>query len=345
MRILFAAHDPGGARALLPVMACARERGHQTILFSSGPASAIWRKEGEATLDADSEAGFLDAFLDDAKPDAALTGTSMHSDFERHLWPVLKARRIPALAVLDAWINLKLRFEDSTGQASQPDVIGVIDEGMAEKALAEPWLSATVRVLGQPHLESVAKRLSALRTNARRNEARPFIAFFSETVAQDHPGERSPGFDQYSTLAALLPALAAVAPCRLVVQPHPREDRAEVAAFLESLPAPEGVAVELSGMETERLLVAADAVIGMTTMVLVEAALSDIPGLSLQLNRKRQHNPAVDAIGGVTVVTREDGIPVALRALLHADGKSERPMPSFEGSAACIVDAVEALAP
>ncbi len=45
--LLFAAHDPGAANMLLPVMPLARERGHRTSALAAGPAAAVWRDAGE----------------------------------------------------------------------------------------------------------------------------------------------------------------------------------------------------------------------------------------------------------------------------------------------------------
>jgi hypothetical protein len=300
-KLLFAAHDPAAARLLLAVYRLAVACGHAVSLLAKGPAQAIWEEEGLSCLN--------------QPPDLAdygllLTGTSFHADFDRVLWAKTREAGIPSLAGLDAWINLKRRFlDDKRGQLVLPDIIIAIDEKNRQALLAE-GISTRIEIAGQPHLEAVVESLRKRRSDNHRNSSPPLIAFFSEPIGSDFPNG-SRGFEQFETAGLLAEALAAHAPIQLIIQPHPRED---IEQWKKRISAPSGVIVTIGGGRTDDLLAKADLVVGMTSMVLIEAGLAGIPILSLQTNRKFAANPLVDRLG--PPVLRVEDLPSALSAAL-----------------------------
>ncbi|CAA7618674.1 hypothetical protein [Magnetospirillum sp. UT-4] len=312
--LLLAAHDPGGARVLLAAAPELRRRGHALAFLPAGPAAAIWASEALVA-----EAGSADLLL---------TGTSFHSGFEKALWRWAAERGMPSLALLDAWTNLDIRFDDGP-----PDCIGAIDHGQRAELVSRPWCDCRVSVTGQAHLQAVAAGLASRRTG-RRNQP-PLLVYFSEPVSLDYPGAASPGYDQVSVLRAVA---AALPPCRLVVRPHPRDD---VEAWRAALPP----GVELGG-DTETLLAEADAVVGMHTMVLIEAALGGIPVLAVQPGRTRRINPVIEEAAAIPVVTAPDDLAPALARLLSGAPPAPCPLAAaVAGSDRKVADAVAMLTP
>ena len=123
----------------------------------------------------------------------------------------------------------------------------------------------------------------------------------------------------------------------LAVKPHPREPLERWRATAARLAGETGIAIELASQSAEDLLAAADGVIGMTTMVLLEAHLARVPVLSLQPARTGIVNPVIenvtapvidpaDAAAGIAALLTRTGTMPAVNPRLRAvlDGASGR---------------------
>lgn len=311
-RFAFAAHDPGGANALLAAAAGARARGDTVVCVAAGPAAAQWRAAGEVCLST------LEELLGghrDAPFDLLVTATGF-SDFEKNMWSRCRARGLASLAVIEAWSNFKPRFLAADGDLVLPDAIAVVDEESRQALNGAPWRPVPVHVVGQPHLQRMAQDLRAARA-ARVRSGPPLVAFFSEPIDSDYGRERR-GFDQFEIAARLTAALARAGNGRIAIKPHPREDAGAWRRWLDTLPA-QGVAT-LDASDTSDLLIRADAVIGMTSMVLLEAALGGAPTLSLQVGRTETVHPIIERC--LDVVTRAEDMDRALATLTARIGQS-----------------------
>lgn len=313
-RLLFSTHDPGGANVLLPVMRLARARGHEVAAAAGGPAAAIWREAGEALAE-----GAAAPFA--RRPDLVVTGAGA-GDFDRNLWRGARAARIKTIAILDSWSQIDRRFVDSEGRSDQPDAVVAVDEAMAEAMRALPNWRARVHVGGQAHLEETARRLAGKRDLHVANDP-PLIAFFSECLREDYP-RKGEAFDQFAIGGGLLDAIAACAPVRLAIKPHPREKTDEWRRFLNDREIPAGVSAEISETPSEKLMLAADVVVGKTTMMLIEAILADVPILWLRPGHPGPIHPMIDGLPG-EVVTDARAAPEALKRVLAA---ARRPGPA-----------------
>lgn len=307
-RLLFAAHDPGGARYLSAAAVAARARGDDVAFLGRGPALMLWRNGGEAVSSSMDDIG--------AAFDLAVTGTGF-GDFERLTWPRFRELRVPVLAVVEGWTNLALRFGAPQGDGPRekvlPDAVAVVDDATKNRLMAKPWCTIPVHVTGQPHLELISRALRVLRAERHaQRDARPAqLVFFSEPIVADY-GRTARGFDQFTIASTLVDALEKWPDVELVIQPHPRED---VSAWRDWRARGE-VKADLSDRTTEALLAEADGVLGMTTMVLLEAYLASVPCLSLQMGRPSPVNPAVDRF--VPVVLDRQRLPRAISEFMSA---------------------------
>ena len=114
---------------------------------------------------------------------------------------------------------------------------------------------------------------------------RRMIVFFSEPVREDYGDTR--GFDQFEVFEGLMEEYDQAALSEIVVKPHPREDMAAWEHVVQGR-------ARLSSASAADLLTACDGVIGMTSMVLIEAHLLGLPVLSLQPGRTGNANPLVE---------------------------------------------------
>ncbi len=305
MTLLFAAHDPGGANALLPAIEEATRRGLSYALCPDGPGAACWMGVDAEVIERRN--------VSTTSFDALITGTSLHSDFERDLWHSTDA---PSAAVIDAWTTFRARFEHGTDNAIvQPDRICVIDEFCRGELLAEDWCTSEVIVVGQSHIARRAARIAARRADDRSSAA-PRIVFVSEPVTEDESRTGARGYNPQAIFDALVASLPTGHRFDITVRTHPRED---LSAWAQT-----AVKIDSDG-DIEELLVGADHVAGMASMALLEAVEAGIPTLSLEPGRIKSSNPGVDAHPGIFRAHRLDDVAPAVRDWLAAAALSAEP--------------------
>jgi hypothetical protein len=223
--------------------------------------------------------------IESLQPNIVLTGTSMGSFLERHLWRDAARRGIPSAAILDAWIHAGVRFtwSDFAGipvanptafGEIRPDAVFCPDPGMAKAVRDTVGNIALVLATGHPWIEHCQARFSAA---PRSSGGARRILFLSEPIHEDF-GRALWGFDQTDVLRMLVDLLRGEiveGMAELVVRPHPRESRARLEVLLADLPA----SGWRWGDEGEALLqaAAADIVCGVSTMALLEAWACGIP--------------------------------------------------------------------
>jgi hypothetical protein len=314
-RLLFAAHDPGGAQMIgAPVPELLR-RGHEVDFIAAGPAVKLWRSEGREVAAIEGAADLEGAIV--RKPDAVIAATGF-GEVERAAWQWARRAGLRSMAAIDSWTHLLRRFE-VVGGYDFPDVVAVIDTETEAAFRAEASDAVDIAVVGQPHLEAQTERLTAARGQHRFDADAPMVVFFSEPIIEDF-GARARGFDQFQVFELAMRALADAAPSglRVVVKPHPRETMERWRDSVGKAGRLGGFGVELGGETAETLLKTADGVIGMTTMVLLEAHLAHIPVLSLQPNRTGLINPIIDR--AVEVVTDPAAFAARTAALISRIG-------------------------
>jgi hypothetical protein len=96
----------------------------------------------------------------------------------------------------------------------------------------------------------------------------------------------------------------------------------EVQQFAADAKRSDSALLSLSDRDVDSALCQSRGVIGMTSMVLLEAALLGVPVLSLQCERKESNNPTLDQIPGIAVVTESSALPVALGRFLSTLGNA-----------------------
>lgn len=322
-RLLFASHDPSGANMLLPVLPMARARGHDVRVVGAGPAAAIFGQAGEDVMP--------DVSFDGAtKPSLLVTGTAMGS-FDRDLWRRARQANVQTFAVVDAWTSLKIRFERENGDLEEPGAVGVVDAPMADAV--KEWSRARLYIVGQPHLQALERRLRGKRAGHKPCMPQR-IVFFSECLREDGHKARY-GIDQFDVAEVLFPVLAASGPLDFSLKPHPREVADGWPAFLaERSFAP--LSIRIVDTPSEQLMMAADGVLGIFTMVLLEAALARIPILSVQPGRKQIVNTLLERLPGAPVVESAE-LPRAIKSFLIAAAEGRAPAP--EGLLPILADA------
>jgi hypothetical protein len=345
-RILAAAGDPGGAAALLPVMRGLVEAGHQLTAIAGQPAARMFADAGFAC--APSTGSWADhvalagATAAAEKPDVALVATGMLAGVDAALARTGKRLGIPTVCVLDAWVNYRNRFicpDDMMMLPSTiPDVITVMDDFTVREMVDLGFPPAVLHVVGQPAFDvwieqssspMWARMQAAARRALRVRDDERLVVFFSQPLDSDYGPSGSPlhrGYDQHTAFTALQQAIAALNPRpRLVIKPHPREAAGAYdqtgAGSTDSYHVVPSTGESIS---TYSLTAAADLVVSMTSITLVQAMLVGTPIISLQPGLRVDDANVLGRMGITLPVTDVSVLPSAITSGLAKSGQDVR---------------------
>lgn len=282
--IVLCAHDPGGYDVIYPVFEKLRVDGKvEARLFLAGPAG---EKRPEYRADAPEILRFLSQQAARGKSLLAVTGTSWNSDTELQVLRHCKEAGIPSVSILDYWSNYKSRFQCGKAFMAEvplvnqreeeslillkdpnyifPDYYFVMDETAAEEAAREGIDRSIMRVVGQPGLDAYVRR----RVSPARNQK---LLFLSQPLSA--ASQRPLGYTEFDAVRDVLRAASSLG-YSVDMKFHPKETE-RMRREYESLRVEGDLPKLVSGYA---------AVVGMSTMGLLQCALMGIPVVSYQPN-------------------------------------------------------------
>lgn len=309
LTVLAAAQDTGGANCIAPVISCLRQTaGVGVQVVASGKASDVFARahvSHEAVRTAATTQESYDRAARDLianhQPDAVLTGTSWGPSIDRGLASAARERHVPCVAVLDMWSYYRHRFEEpeTRSLAYLPDRLAVMDGLAAEEAEAAGLPPERLVVTGQPYLEALPSRLDADAVSARAQALREawlaqvriaepafVVLFVAEPLLRDLGASElhRRGYTEGDALEGVIVAAEGAAQARgvaglVVLRPHPEVPADQL--VLGPLARERALPVADDG-EPWSAVLASDVVVGMTSMLLLEAAFAQRPVISFQ---------------------------------------------------------------
>ena len=316
--LLIFVEDPGAANMVADLPAILRGRGHKVHLATSGVATDYLRRRGVLVHPLDEQSD-LETVVAEIAPRLIVSGTAENPDsIGLRLTAIAKAKGIRSIGVLDSATNLDFRFRGRGDNAFAycPDRVVVPDTVSRDGLVALSLAAARIVVAGHPHwdhVRSVCDRLGDNdRTALRRRNfglAAPgplAVLFAAEISGGMDPGQfrRSPeytltgsGHETGRTEIVIEEFLAAVAPRRqelhLVLRLHPKQAADDLSQFRSSF---DTVSQAEPSLE---VIFAADRVVGMTSMLMIEAALMRKPTFAI-LPRRQEVAWLTTLAAGVT---------------------------------------------
>ncbi|MHC5936944.1 hypothetical protein [Nostoc sp.] len=287
MKILAIAHDPGGANAVAATVAALRTAGTQVEAYAKGPAIRQFQRLEVACTPISEEHQNLFVRL---TGDILLTGTSQDDEFERDAILWARQERIPSIAVIDYWANYGQRFQpfnNPNAEPNFPDIITALDELCVAGMIADGIPEKRIRVVGQPYFAWLLSRQKCRKSILKPREN---ILFASQ-----------PNANEIEILRILIKVLTDYKPLKkLLIRFHPRQG--ECRASLDLL-AQSGLPFAIDeSTDTLATLRQQDIMLGITSIILIEAALMGIPAGSLVIG--------VDD----TLITNQRGITIPLNS-------------------------------
>ncbi|HLJ93367.1 MAG TPA: CDP-glycerol glycerophosphotransferase family protein [Gemmataceae bacterium] len=331
--IVAIAGDPGGAAAVAPVLELLRQQGRRLRSLAYRQAVANWRSRGldVEELPPSTNVEQAQRYLSTPRAGILLSATSDNGiNLEKPFFAAARRLGIPSLAVLDHWMNYRLRFANEQGElAYLPDRIAIMDAQAQEEMIADGLDAGRLVVTGQPafdELTSFRRSVSPqLRQEVRQRlgigDDQRIVLFASEPISTMCGTEPSqplyPGYTEQTVLREVATALQRIAARTtekvvLVVRPHPLDNPKSL--HLAAQP-PLRLVVDGRGKGREVVL-ASDLVTGMTTVLLVEACLLGCVVLSVQPGLRFADALPTNRWGVSRVVYRGEEIEPALASLL-----------------------------
>lgn len=326
--------DPGGANAVAPVIEALRVEERVTLkALAYRQAQMLWAKRF-LSFDSVSESTTHNeavALLRGCSVGLLLTGTSVNRvELEKTFIAAAREAEVPSLAVLDFWSNYRMRFSDGAGMLVYlPDRIAVMDERARGEMVNDGFELTRLVITGQPALDDLPllrDRFSPVRHKEIQKELgirsrERLVLFVSQPISvlygEDPTAPGHLGYTEQIVLEALHKALSHIAQRSgqeivLVIRPHPREN---APVFKNSSYEP--VRIIMSTVEDPRdMVMAADVVTGMNSMLLVEACYLGCLTVSLQPGLRLPDALPTNQTGQSIVVYQEHEIETILERLL-----------------------------
>jgi len=276
---LIVARDPGAASALVPVA-----QALPSTVIGLDHARPVFERAGIhlEELSSDQSPGIAEEWLSRVGPSVLLTGTSRLdlAPLDAQWWRASRAMQVPSVALLDHWVGYWEKFTVDIRFDAVPDVIAVMDEYARGRLRELGCKQPQILVTGHPAFDGLSTEPLAGREGVRSQWGSGVgewvVLFVSEPIASDL-GALS-GYDEVDVLRLLIDALAGL-PAQLIVKPHPREEPLRLAGLMKDMGRSGRLETELTGREA---VAGADTVVGMTSILLLEAAVAGRPVLSIQ---------------------------------------------------------------
>jgi hypothetical protein len=344
LRVLALNHDAGGANALVPVIRHLQRELAIDVSVVGGPfAAEVFRRRRLAfrtPADYGPASGLKEqaaAIIARERPDVVFSGASWGETIEKFAWDNAAEMGVPSLALLDMWCMYWQRFGDvATGRrfTHVPTCVAVMDDTARQGLLQAGFSAEQVRVTGQPHFDYLramrgraSERGAAWRRSLGLSRNGFLVLFASESHSADLGRDASSphylGYTEQDVLGGLVHVLEGLRrragrPIELVVKLHPKETEAPV--LHTGFP----VRVLRQG-DPLQMIGGADAVVGMTSMLLVEAAVIGHPALSFQPIPPQHDTMWPNRIGVTQPIYTSRGLAAALREVMKGPQAVRQP--------------------
>lgn len=320
--ILVIAGDIGGARAIAPAVAELERRGvpfavveHRFLKDETAPS---WPRVElpPGTIELSEHLGRHYA--------ACLFGTSVADVLPLQVARKAQSAGVPVIAVLDNWMSYRTRLETDGMPMLEPDAYAVMDELARAEAIADGVPARCLVVVGHPGLASLAAEFDDFRRQSGAGAAgtRWLVVFISEPAEIDQGADASrPEFRGYTEKTVLTLLSTCLQPYHDRVEvglvAHPRENARDLADHWDRCRGKldGGLLPVRRGRDA---VFRADAVCGMTSLLLLEALLLGKRVLSLQPGLRLRQLEFLQKKGLRLFVTSADAAATAVHELMSS---------------------------
>ena len=349
-KILLLSRDPGGANAILPMIAPLARRGYDIALFGKDAALKRYREEGLVGLDVNdymnaADPRAIDMFLSNTRPDAILTGTSADDMTEKYIWKAAEASGIPSFALVDQWVNYGIRFS-RYGLADMemyykhknheflPTAIFATDADAKREMEQDGLPGSRISVTGNPYFEyflGQASRVTANELNSMKNdlgihEDDHVVTFISEPIAKMYGAQSYLGYTETTIVREVIEALLLIKNetskrILLIIRLHPKDAEHHYDDCISDYSDMLEIRTDRSMRSYESILLS-DVVCGMYSMMLLESLLLKKPLMSVQIGLTRENPFILARKGAIKTILNKDELVHEFRKVLMTGGNT-----------------------
>lgn len=344
MRVLLFSSFAGSSRYIKPLLPLLK-RLVSVVLVAEGVGADTLSKDGIKVdhiiqTDINSVRAIFDLFM----PEVVFVVPQFNGSIEELAIQEAKKRRVYCVAGVDHWSLYKERFSKTDNDGNvlgegleyMPDKILLNDNIAYEDSVNEGIPDIFLSVVGNPVLETRWKNITLEELNKYEiNKPNKTILFISEPYSERIPvnNKHYPGFSEIAVLEDILWAMPEDA--LLLIKPHPAES---VEKFIPIISQRQNCELCIDD-DIDHVLLGADKIVGMGSMLLLEVALIRQPVVSYRPHER------VAFIGNrlnftEKIIKKED----LKQALLCESSLRTQPLADqYSGSAKNIVDSIVAL--
>jgi len=371
-KILVFSRDPGGTNAVMQLITPLRTHGNEVVVYGKDAALSIYRRFGMECADIrdaipSGTQRETNEFLQNESPDLIVTGTSSEDFSGRHLWQAADDWGIPSFAVLDQWTNYRLRLIPEAGAPTKtrttddtlvmPSRFFIMDEFARKEMCALGIANEKLVVTGQPFFDHIrrtgscfsAQEIEKLREKLTVGQGGLVFVFASQPLVSIHRQNGMAddywGYTEITVLKAVTACLGKLTnesgtKVTLVIRLHPKDD---ANAYQDALTIPTESIQFVFDRETDSslLLKSADLIIGMFSMLLLEAAILGRPFTSVQIGLKRESPLVFDRMGLDLSILTDSELEESFREILNGEFSESADLPFEFGATSKIVDYLE----
>jgi len=333
----------GGANALMPLIGKLTDRyevsvfGRQAVMDKLKNGYSLIR---EAHADSSSRAAL--EWLDAVRPDVLVTDTINLRRVEDggmciELWGRARKYGIPSIAYVDSWwaYDERFRLPGESGFENVPYRIATVDTHAQDALIDLGYPRERLIVTGSPRFQMLTERSCAFDADMRRRFCASkrvakddrLIIFVSQPIEQVLGSQEEWGFSEKSILEAVLATIQRLPETErrhivLAVLSHPEEDERQLAAHLDRFAG--GVRTfMIDGNDAISCIEASDMVVGMFSILLVEALIMGRIAISIQLGLKREDMLITNKLGATVAARSEEALAATFgRALVDSGYRS-----------------------
>lgn len=314
IKIIFAAQDPGGFNAVLPVIKELKKKKNFLLkLILANQAQDIAEREkinyqkGNRLTEKK-----LTKLIQEEHPDLIFTATSQGLSIEKRITKIAKAKKIKTLAIIDFWSNYKLRFSapGTENLAYLPDHILVIDKIMKKEMINQNFEPKRIIITGNPFFDGFPQLIKS-------KNKEEIISFFCQPFSElfKKSDKAYLGYNEiqvFEDLVKVFEKLQIKIPIKIKF--HPRAKRLN--KFDKIIRNSKlNISIEKK-LTAEDLIKKSKLVVGMNSMVLFQAAMMGKSVLSYQPNLRKPDPLISNRLGLSMAVYKKKNLYPTLKRLL-----------------------------
>ncbi|OEH85491.1 hypothetical protein BHU72_05235 [Desulfuribacillus stibiiarsenatis] len=323
-KILLYSRDPGAANVIIPIYSELLKSSYVVKLLGKDAAISkyklfnIYNYTNVSNSTEDTSVDYWINYLKDHKFDFVITGTGSEEYSDKYLWKACEHVGIPSLAILDQWMNYGVRFskyhatqlhlyENDNEHIFQPSYIFVMDSETKEEMVRIGFDEKKIIVTGQPYLDFLNRFKSTIDYNNILHYKEKInclnedlvIVFASENITKTEVDFNN-GYIGYTDKSIIEELILAIQKnnrkynkkIKIIIRRHPNE-HIDVYSDIISNFGDEHVNIEIDNESNLfELILAGDCIVGMSSMLLIEASLLGKYIMSIQIGISKE-NPFV----------------------------------------------------